>query len=58
MAKYLRDTDLADRYAVCRSTIWRWARNGHLPAPIQLGESCTRWRLEDIEAHDAELQAA
>jgi len=58
MTLYLRDTDLASRYSVSRSTIWRWVRRGLLPQPVQISECCTRWRLDDIEARDAERDAA
>ena len=52
---FLRDTDLAERYSISRSCVWRWTRNGLLPQPVRLSASCTRWRLEEIEAHDKEL---
>ena len=58
MTTYLRDTDVAEHYSVSRSTVWRWVRRGLLPRPIQLSEACTRWRLDEIEARDAERQAA
>jgi len=51
---YVRDTDLAARYSISRSTVWRWVNRGLLPAPIQLSDCCTRWRLDQIEARDAE----
>lgn len=54
MTQYIRDTDLAARYRINRSTVWRWAQRGLLPAPIRLSDSCTRWRLDQIEARDAE----
>lgn len=54
---YIRDTDLADRYSVSRTTIWRWARDGVLPKPLKISSACTRWRLEDIERRDAGLDA-
>ena len=41
MTLYLRDTDLAERYSISRST-------------VQLAESCTRWRLDEIERRDSE----
>jgi predicted DNA-binding transcriptional regulator AlpA len=52
MATYLRDTDLAERYSISRSTVWRWARRGMLPAPVKLSDACSRWRLEEIERRD------
>ena len=58
MTLYVRDSDLAERYSVSRSTIWRWAQQGRIPTPVQLSNCCTRWRLDDIEARDAERDAA
>jgi len=51
---YLADTQLADRYSVSRSTIWRWSHNGRLTKPVKISPGCTRWRLADIEAWEAE----
>lgn len=57
MTLYLRDTDLAERYSISRSTVWRWARKGVLPAPIHLSDCCSRWKLDEIERRDAERDA-
>ena len=51
---YVRDTDLASRYSISRSTVWRWVHRGLLPAPIQLSAGVTRWQLDAIERRDAE----
>ncbi|PVY78192.1 AlpA family transcriptional regulator [Tamilnaduibacter salinus] len=48
--KYLSDKNLAARYGVSRITPWRWVREGKYPAPIKLGDNCTRWKLSDIIA--------
>lgn len=53
---WLSDRDLALRYAVSRITIWRWAREGHLPSPRKLGANTTRWHAADIEAHDEQVR--
>ena len=52
MADYfLSDKQVAARYKIDRTTIWRWVRNRtSFPKPIKLSEGCTRWRLADIEA--------
>ena len=57
MAKYLSDSQVADRYGLHRATVWRWAKKGHLPQPIQLTEGTTRWKLEDIERFEEERKA-
>lgn len=54
--KYVSDTYLADYYEVSRSSIWRWSAKGILPQPVQLSPGCTRWRLDEIEARDAERE--
>jgi len=51
---YLADTQVASRYQVARTTPWRWAQKGKFPKPIKLSPGCTRWRMADIEAWEAE----
>ncbi|MEX2122385.1 MAG: AlpA family phage regulatory protein [Woeseia sp.] len=58
MIKYVSADDLAERYGVNRSTIWRWQQRGIIPKPVRLSEQCTRWRLDLIEHRDAEREAA
>jgi predicted DNA-binding transcriptional regulator AlpA len=55
--KYVDDKFLAERYKAGRRTIWRRAKDGHLPKPVKLSPVCTRWRLDEIEAHEAKLAA-
>ena len=56
--QYISDNQLAERYYVSRATIWRWSQKGILPRPVQLSPGCTRWRLDEIEKHDTERDAA
>lgn len=57
--KYLSDADLAERYGLkAKSTIWRWAKAGRIPAPVILSPGCTRWVAAEIDARDDELKAA
>ena len=42
---------LSSFYEVSVSTIWRWTASQRLPAPVSLGENCTRWRWSDIYEH-------
>ena len=56
--EYLTAKQNAERFGVSVPTIWRWSRNGDFPSPVKLGANCTRWRLEDIEAWEAERGAA
>ncbi|QJQ98214.1 helix-turn-helix domain-containing protein [Halomonas sp. PGE1] len=53
--RFLRDTDLAERYGIHRNTIWRWVRDGKLPRPVAIGGS-TRWRLSEIVAFELASQ--
>ena len=55
---YVSVTQLARRYSVDRSTIWRWVQRGTLPQPFRLSEQTTRWKLEEIEQRDAERETA
>lgn len=54
MQQFLSDAQLAERYSVSRSTIWRWTARKLLPQPVQLSPGCTRWRKDQIEQRDAE----
>lgn len=56
--KFLSDRDLANRYSIGRTTVWRWLADGRLPPPVQLTPGTTRWRLIDIEAFEAKRLAA
>ena len=52
---YLSDTHLATRFNVNRATPWRWAKvDPSFPKPVKLSPQCTRWKLSEIEAWEAE----
>lgn len=55
---YLTVKQIATRLAVSVPTVWRWTREADFPKPIKLSANCTRWKLEDIEAWEAERGAA
>lgn len=42
--RYVTDRELAVRYSVDRSTVWRWVRECKLPEPIGFNGS-SRWWL-------------
>lgn len=48
---FVTDKQLAERFGVHRSTIWRWEGGNAegFPKSIQLSPNCRRWRLADIE---------
>ncbi len=52
---YFSDQQLARRYGVHRSTIWRWVKDGRFPAPTQLTTGTTRWNGGAVEQHEAKL---
>ena len=55
--QFVSDLFLAERYSVHRVTIWRWVREGRFPAPVKLTPGCSRWRMAEVEAHEAEREA-
>lgn len=52
----IRISDLASRpgkpglLPVSPATIWRWVAQGKFPAPFKLGDNCTVWSAESVEA--------
>jgi prophage regulatory protein len=47
---YISDRQLATRFNVQRSTIWRWCKTDPtFPKPVSLSPGCTRWRAAEIE---------
>jgi prophage regulatory protein len=51
---YLTDRQVAARYQVHRTTLWRWLKTDpSFPRPVTLSPGCTRWRLADLEAWEA-----
>ena len=53
---YISVTQLARRFGVDRSTIWRWVQRGTLAQPIRFSDQCTRWRIEDVEIFERERE--
>jgi prophage regulatory protein len=51
---FLSVQDLADRYRVNRTTVWRWCQTRGFPAPVKLSPGCARWRLSGVEAWEAD----
>src|SRR5262249_7538515 len=49
-APHLSDQQIADRYMISRSTVWRWVASHGFPEPIKFSPGCTRWKLADVEA--------
>lgn len=56
---FFADTQLAARYGVHRSTIWRWVKSDpDFPDPIVFSLGCTRWKLSELEAWEARRASA
>ncbi|MDD2267806.1 AlpA family phage regulatory protein [Sulfuricurvum sp.] len=58
MNQYLRDKDVAKMLTIGRSSVWRMAKEGKLPAPLKISERVTVWKLSDIEAFIASRMEA
>jgi len=55
---YLTAKDVAKRYSISQVTVWRWAKQGIIPAPLKLSENCTRWSLLSlVESEEKRLVA-
>ena len=51
---YLSVGEVAQRFSVGKSTIWRWVNeNPFFPAPYSISEGTTRWKASGIEAFEA-----
>ena len=53
-AAFLSERDVARRYGIHPKTPWYWIHSRGFPQPIRLGPRCTRWRLEDLQAWEAD----
>ncbi|WP_350081821.1 AlpA family phage regulatory protein [Hoeflea sp.] len=53
---FLTVKQVAARYAVSPSTIWRWTHeNPAFPKPVKLGSGATRWVLAELLVYEAGL---
>lgn len=39
---------MAQLYGVSLATIWRWAKEGTIPAPRKIGKNTTRWDGQEV----------
>lgn len=53
---FLKDADVAKRFAVSRQTIWKWVKRGWFPEPVQISTGTTRWRFSDVLTFERKLQ--
>ena len=54
--EFLTYKDLSERYHKSRVTLWRWVRDGRLPAPVQLGPNSVVFRFQEILESEADLK--
>lgn len=55
---YFQDHEVGKRYGVSRASIWRWLKTDpNFPKPVALSAGCSRWRLSDLEAWEANRAA-
>ena len=54
MNKFGSAAQLAERYDVDASTIWRWSKSGILPSPVKISEGCTRFCIEACDERIAQ----
>ena len=47
---FLRVGDVAARFAVSTSMVYRWVRKGILPPPIKLGLRMSAWSADELDA--------
>ena len=59
-SQYLDIHQVATRYSIKRRTVWRWVKQGILPAPVYFAGpgSGGKWPLDELEQRDAERLAA
>lgn len=54
---FLSDYQVAKRYVISRSAIWRWVNNDpKFPRPIKLSRGTTRWKLSDLVKFEVETE--
>ena len=55
--RYLKDTEVAERFGIARQTVWKRVNQGYLPAPVKLPPNSTRWRLSSLLDFERALTA-
>ena len=52
---YLRCSEIAFKYGMGKSTVWKWTAQGKLPKPQKLATKMTVWRADEIESAMEEI---
>jgi predicted DNA-binding transcriptional regulator AlpA len=50
-------SDIMSMFGISRATVWRWIKDGTLPAPIKMGARLNVWRVADIDAFVSKMGA-
>ncbi len=59
MLKYVNIKQVAERYGVDTSTVWRWRKaKPEFPQPHRFGPQTLRWSLADLDTYDASLEGS
>ena len=54
-SRFLSIDDVAKRYGVGRSTVWRWVKkDDRFPAPVKLSLGTSRWSESELLAFEAD----
>ena len=48
---YVRLPVIKALYGISGASVWRFCRNGKIPAPVKLSERCTAWNVGQIRAN-------
>ena len=54
--KLLNWESVTKRLGISRTTLWRWMRDGKIPAPVAIGSTTRRWRESDVDRFIATLR--
>ena len=46
----MRAREVAAALGIAKSTLYNWIGAGQFPAPIHVGEKCSRWRRSEVDA--------
>jgi predicted DNA-binding transcriptional regulator AlpA len=52
-----QSSDIMRMFGISRATVWRWVKNGTLPAPVKFGTRLNVWKPDQIEDFVAKLGA-
>jgi prophage regulatory protein len=55
---YYSDKQLAQKFGVHRTAIWRWVKRGNFPKPVKLSPGCTRWLGDAVRDWEEKRTAA